>query len=291
MSDFRVIIDNANGFIGKQLSRELQREKINFEYESEETRNLERNDVLILNSWGTVPKSSALHPEIELERSLIPLILKISKLGARKPGHIIFVSSAGAIYSGEPDLIDEITSLAPTSYYGAGKASAEMFLRVAALQFKIPLTIVRPSNVFGPGQIYRKGFGIVPTIFHAIHNGEAMELWPSSMEKKDYIYVTDFIGAMLKIIRAAPPAIECPAVFNISSGFHANAFDLISLSESISGRPCLILKNVSASSAVCMNALPNNARFSQQFSWFASVNLREGITRTFMWLNAKKLNL
>ncbi len=291
MSDFRVIIDNAGGFIGNQLSRELQREKINFESGIEKTLKLERDDVLILNCWGTVPKSSALNPEIELERSLIPLILRISKLVAQKPGHIIFLSSAGAIYGSEPELIDEITSLAPTSYYGAGKASAEMFLRVAAFQFKIPLTIVRPSNVFGPGQIYRKGFGIVPTIFHAIHNGEAMEIWPSSMEKKDYIYVTDFIGAMVKIIRASPPAIERPAVFNIASGFHANAFDLISLSESISGRPCLIPKNISSSSDVCMSALPSNARFSKQFSWFASVNLCEGIARTFTWLSATKVNL
>ena len=72
-----------------------------------------------------------------------------------------FISSGGTVYGNPPaQLIDESTHCAPLSYHGAGKVAIEAFLN-AFRAAGHAVTVLRPSNAYGPGQFLEQGFGLV----------------------------------------------------------------------------------------------------------------------------------
>ena len=79
---------------------------------------------------------------------------------------LVYLSSGGAVYG---DTFEEFNTenlpLKPLSYYGAGKAAVEKFLLAYQSQTGNKILILRPSNLYGPGQNIREGFGIIPAVF------------------------------------------------------------------------------------------------------------------------------
>lgn len=47
---------------------------------------------------------------------------------------------------------------------------------------------MRPSNIHGPDQVERTGFGIVSTCFSKIICGETVPVWGDGTIVRDYLY-------------------------------------------------------------------------------------------------------
>ena len=89
----------------------------------------------------------------------------------------------------------------PISYHGAGKVAVEAFLHAYASLSRGSVTILRPSNLYGPGQPYRKGFGIVRTILEHIRSGIPIEIWGDGEIVRDYIYIDDFLKICMLVAK------------------------------------------------------------------------------------------
>jgi len=115
-------------------------------------------DYLLHFAWDTTPGTSKAQPAFEAVNNLLPTFRLIEQLHSLSGIQLIFVSSSGAIYdeSGASSF-SELSPLNPKSYYGAGKLAVEMFLRAYSAQTTHPVVLVRPSNVYGPGQSRANG--------------------------------------------------------------------------------------------------------------------------------------
>ena len=66
--------------------------------------------------------------------------------------------------------------------------------------------VVRASNVYGPGQLPRRGQGVIAHWVKAILDGEPIQLIGDPATRRDYIYITDLADALVRCTDAiAPP--------------------------------------------------------------------------------------
>src|SRR6185436_17508199 len=76
-------------------------------------------------------------------------------------------------------------------------------------------SVLRLSNVYGPGQRFGTGQGVVGYWFRALRDGEPIRLFGDPETIRDYVYVDDVAAAFLAAHCASRPL---PPVLNIGSG-------------------------------------------------------------------------
>jgi len=291
-----IALQKSSGFLGARMAAFLSANAAFELVPAEPNANLPI-DVLLLNGWGSVPSSSAGQPLAEITLSVMPLLQFVAGFSTAPPKHVVFFSSAGAVYANRTadscaGWLPEAAELSPNSPYGAGKIAAEAFLRAESARLGFALTILRITNVYGPGQAMRAGFGIVPAIYQTLAADAVMSLWPSSRQPRDYLFIDDFLSALLALLSAPVPK-ALTQVFNLGSGVNASVPELIVIAKALLQKnsaqtpPSQNSFKTSAPFAQLRDAeiaLPTAVAFQQAFNWRAQVSLKEGIARTFAYL-------
>ena len=143
---------------------------------------------------ATTPGDTVWSPSAEAEASLLPALRFLECLQDFPESRVIFVSTGGALY-GNAEGANETTIPAPGSYHGAGKVALEAFFSVLGQRRPGGLTILRPSNIYGPGQALRAGFGIIPTLLERARDGGKVTIWGDGSSVRDYLYIDDMVAA------------------------------------------------------------------------------------------------
>ncbi len=230
---------------------------------------------------SSTPGSSAGHPLHELESNLRVTLALIEALQNAPHCNLLFVSSGGTLY-GDKTITPatESSKIGPMSYHGAAKAAAEHFISAWAQQFSRSATILRPSNIYGPGQTARQGFGIIPTTFAKIMNNEALEIWGDGNAVRDYLYIDDFIQLCLAIVDT--PMSCGTKTLNAGSNTGTSLNELLSLIEIVTGRSIRTVQNakrqVDASHVVI-----DSSEARRLLGWVPQTPLEDGLKQTWEW--------
>lgn len=147
-------------------------------------------DAVVLLGWPTIPAESARHPSTELGGLQTVLQLLDVLYRRQSSPHLVFVSSAGAV--GRDGSF--------SSYYGAAKLFGEHALSLYARDTGAPVTVVRPTNFYGPGQSKRPGFGLINTAFECLEQGKPISVYGDGELKRDFFYVDDCADLMHRAI-------------------------------------------------------------------------------------------
>lgn len=235
-------------------------------------------DLIIHTASTCTPGSSADHPSKEGEDNLLPLLRLIEVLSKHPPRQFIFLSSGGTVY-GNPEQLDvkEDTPRLPISYHGAAKSAAELFLQAFA-HTGYPVTILRPSNVYGPGQVGPTGFGLIRTILQHMQSSTPMEIWGDGSTLRDYLYIDDLVEAMLQVQRQS-----CIGIFNVGTGTGHSVHEVIACAESVTERKLSVIQKPVRISDV-KGIVLNCSKLNKATGWRPSTNLQSGIRQTWQWL-------
>jgi len=111
--------------------------------------------------------------------------------------YFVFISSGGAIY-GEPKYlpVDENHEKNPISNYGISKLKGEFLTKKILSQSKINYSIIRPSNIYGPGQ---KTENVVAKFIKLMRNKEEVKIFGDGSSSRDYIYIDDLVEIILRL--------------------------------------------------------------------------------------------
>lgn len=237
--------------------------------------------VVIHVASASTPGSSAAQPLLELEENLRPTLALLQALQQRPELPLIYVSSGGTLYGRHThDHAAESAPIAPRSYHGAGKIAAEHFIATWCNQFRASATILRPSNLYGPGQVERAGFGIIPTAFGKIMRGETLHVWGDGSALRDYLYIDDFIRLCVAVLDDEHS--QSADVVNACCDLSVSLNELFAFIEAVTGKT--LQRSYDASRAVDMqNVAMQATRARQHYGWAPIVTLREGIERTWAW--------
>jgi len=114
----------------------------------------------------------------------------LAKTGAAK---CLYFSTTSVYSDVVTDLaITEETPIAPTSLYGAAKFAGECVLKQVADKAGIPVVILRPCMVYGPGDT-SQAYGPARFI-QSIRREGRVRLFGDGAEGRDYVFIRDLVA-------------------------------------------------------------------------------------------------
>jgi len=251
LTDKRILITGADGFIGSHLTEMLSREGCKIRalayYNS-------------FNSWGWLEESECKnnieivtgdirdpHLCMEITRN-IDIVFHLAALIAipysyRAPASYVETNVKGTlnlcqaavqngirrfIHTSTSEVygtalyvpIDEKHPLQPQSPYSASKIGADAIAMSYYHSFHLPVTIARPFNTYGPRQSAR---AIIPTIIGQIASGKKKIHIGDTRPTRDFNYVTDTCRGMVALAKCDKATGE---VVNIGSNTEISIHDL-----------------------------------------------------------------
>lgn len=283
MSRHDVLLLGGAGFIGSALARRLEQEQISARIVGHHgperlEQVLPRCGTVIHLASATTPGSSANHPGLELGN--LALTLRLLELMQTQPEtHLIFFSSGGTVYGNPGRLpVTEDTPIASLSNHGAGKASQEAFCH-AFRAYGHAVTILRPSNAYGPGQTIRSGFGLVRTMLEHLRMGTTMEIWGDGENIRDFIYIDDIVDATVRLINLPQDS----STYNLGSGMGFSINQVRAIVEAACGKELQTIFRPARGIDV-RSVVLDNTRLNARLGWQPAIGLTEGVARTWNWL-------
>ncbi|MAP94044.1 MAG: NAD-dependent epimerase [Ponticaulis sp.] len=170
----------------------------------------------------------------DIEKNVIPHIAFIKHAIEAGVERFVFLSSGGTVY-GTPQAIPipETHPCNPISSYGLTKFVTEKYLQMFGDVDDLDYVIVRLSNPFGPGQVFKNSQGLIPAIIEKFKQNEPVTILGDGSSERDYIYIDDAITALVKIVGNDQVA---KSVLNIGSGKGKSVLDVVGAVEAALGR-------------------------------------------------------
>lgn len=278
-----VLLLGGAGFIGSALANRLQQENINAHVVGRhDAGQLERllpccGTVIHLAS-ATTPGSSAAHPSLELPNLALTLHL-LELMQTQSDTHLIFFSSGGTVYGNPRQLpVTEDAPMAPLSNHGAGKVSQEAFCQAFRARGHA-VTIIRPSNAYGPGQTPKTGFGLIRTMLECVRLGTPLEIWGDGENVRDFIYIDDIVEACMRLINLPQDS----ETYNLGCGIGYSINQLRGVIATICSKELSATYRTGRDIDV-RNVVLDNSYLRARLGWQPTVTLPDGIARTWRWL-------
>lgn len=143
--------------------------------------------------------NSFLYPELFAETNVMGTVnlLRAARLHERRLHHISTDEVYGDLALDDPAKFTPDSRYNPSSYYSAGKAASDHFVRAAWLQFQVPVTLSNCSNNYGPYQHVEK---FIPRQITNILTRVKPKLYGAGTNVRDWIHVDDHNSAVLDIL-------------------------------------------------------------------------------------------
>lgn len=300
----KILILGAAGFIGRHLAERMaaQGKEVfaatrspatfnhpricnivaSYEHASDFGPLVEQADAVIHAASSTTPGSTAAKPQ--LEGNLRTTLALIEALQAAPECRVLFLSSAGTLYGDRDRPAREDDALRPRSYHGAGKAAAEFFLQAWTTQFSGTAVVIRPSNVYGPGQSAGKGFGIIPAALECALHGRPLTIWGDGSNVRDYLFVEDFVALCERALAATfDPGAH---VFNAAYGEGLTLTALLDRIDAVTRRP--VQRVHAPARAVDVHSITVDGEAARsRLEWQPSISVEEGLRRTWQWFSTR----
>tara|TARA_R100001443_G_scaffold12706_1_gene22400 strand:- start:462 stop:1457 length:996 start_codon:yes stop_codon:yes gene_type:complete len=200
----------------------------------------------------------------------------------------VFYSSSACMYPShnqeDPDnpLCSEDSAYPanPDSEYGWEKLFSERLFLSAFRNFGLDVRIARFHNIFGPEGIYDGGKEKAPAaLCRKVAKSEgSIDVWGPGTQTRSFLYIDECIEAMQRLM-----ASDFKDPVNIGSEEMISINDLGKMIIDISGKECII-DNVEGPLGV-MGRNSDNRLIQQKLGWAPSMPLRDGIKKTYEWIN------
>jgi GDP-D-mannose 3',5'-epimerase len=234
---------------------------------------------------------------IETHKALCMLSVLINThllLAARHHGvERFFFSSSACVYSiykqGSPDVapLKETDSYPamPEDGYGWEKLFSERMCRHFTDEFEVDARVARYHNVYGPNGTFEGGREKAPAAMcrkvaeAKLSGGHDIEIWGDGEQTRSFMYIDDCIRGTRAIMDSN---IEEP--INLGSSELVTVNRLVDIVEEIAGTSLKRRYDVSAPKGV-RGRNSDNTLIRDRLGWEPSITLRVGLEHTYRWVH------
>lgn len=153
---------------------------------------------------------------------------------AAQVGHFLQISTS-SVY-GRFATGDESAPLAPVSPYGITKLAAEHLCHAYAVNFGLPITILRLFSVYGPGQRPDMGYHI---FMRALLDGTTITVDGDGSDSRSNTYVDDCVEGL--VLAFEQPAASVGETFNIGGGEEVTVNQVLAQLQELAGKRATIV--------------------------------------------------
>ena len=179
------------------------------------------------------------------------------------------------------DYRGNVSCAGPRACYDESKRMAETLCWIYRSAFRVPVKVIRPFNVYGPGQRLDDR-RIVPDLISAALDRRPLVLHGDGRATRAFCYVSDAIRAMFRILLSDADG----EAFNVGNDEREISMaDFAREVARIAGPPELpVIHEASAEPDYLTDnpqrRCPDLTKLRTRFSWRPMVTLREGLDRT-----------
>lgn len=267
----KIALTGADGFIGQAVTKELENkpdielkvfdlQKYNL-LDSESLKDFVENQNIIIHLAGV---NRGTNFELVQVNTLGTLSL-LEAVAKYAPSARIIFASTFQVYL-------------PQSLYGLSKKFAEDLLTQYGMNHGIKSTILRLSNVYGPGG---KPFynSVIATFAHLIKQGEKLQINGDGSQERDYVYVGDVADAFVKA--AFYNQTESTEVVDICTTESSSLNQIIETIEEITDKKVEVVYNKAGKEVPWPTRDKNFERAKKVLGWEPKTLLKEGLAQVF----------
>ena len=193
----------------------------------------------------------------------------------------ILVTSTSEVYGTARYVpIDEKHPLQPQSPYSASKIGADAIAMSFYNSFKLPITIVRPFNTYGPRQSAR---AVIPTIISQIASGMKEIKLGDLSPTRDFNYVADTCRGFIELAKCDKAIGE---TVNIGSNFEISIKDTLDLIKDIMQSDVRFItdeQRIRPENSEVFRLWCDNTKIRELTGFEPKYSIREGLEKTVEW--------
>jgi dTDP-glucose 4,6-dehydratase len=176
-----------------------------------------------------------------------------------------------------PDLLfTEETPLHTSSPYSASKASSDLLTLAYHRTFKLPVTISRCSNNYGPYQFPEK---LIPLMIANALNNKPLPVYGRGENVRDWLYVEDHCKAIDIIMRKG----RIGEVYNIGGHNEMRNIDIVKLILQELGKGEDLITFVTDRAGHDLRYAIDPAKIHRELGWLPETKFADGIQKTIRW--------
>lgn len=277
--DLEILVTGHTGFIGRALAETLRRLGVNWLGVSRSTgHDLTDPAVLdrlprartIVHLAGRAAILDSWTDPADFFRANHDTTLHVLEHARRTGAHVLALSSY--MYGIPKRLpIDESHPVACRNPYAWSKRAGELLCEAYASDFRVPVTVLRPFNIYGPHQ---SEIQLVPYLVAQAMAGEAISL-ADLQPRRDWLWIDDLVGAMQAVIARRPKDF---CVYNVGFG---KSFSVREVVDEVIAQ--LGPRRIDCRNEIRKNEIPDcvcdASRFQRAFGWRPRTSLAEGIAQ------------
>ncbi len=173
-------------------------------------------------------------------------------------------------------LFTEKTPIHTSSPYSASKASADLLVLAYFRTYKLPVTLSRCSNNYGPYQFPEK---LIPLMIANAINDRQLPVYGKGENIRDWIYVEDHCRAIDVILKKG----RIGEVYNVGGHNEMRNIDIVKLILSELGKPESLITFVADRAGHDLRYAIDPTKIHCELGWIPETRFEEGIKRTIAW--------
>lgn len=314
-----VLVTGAGGFIGHHLVKRLKKDGywvrgVDLKYPEYESSAADEFEILDLRRWdnclmatrGGIDVVYNLAADMGGIGYITNFLADIARNNILINAHMLeasrqngiqryLFSSSACVYAQSKQKNPEVTPLReddafpaePEPGYGWEKLYAEELCRYYWHDYKFETRIVRFHNVYGPLGKYQGGKEKAPAAISrkvalASNDGE-IEVWGDGQQTRSFMYIDDCVEGLIRIM-----ASDYRDALNLGTDELVTIDQLVDLVCETAGKNLTKRHNTSGPQGV-RGRNSDNSLLRKVLGWEPSIMLREGLQRTYPWIEAELL--
>jgi GDP-D-mannose 3', 5'-epimerase len=208
-----------------------------------------------------------------------------------------FYASSACVYNGDKQKSPEVIPLKeedaypalPEDGYGWEKLFSERMCRHFEEDFGLQCRVARYHNVYGPMGTWTGGREKAPAaicrkvIEAKVSGKDEIEIWGDGKQTRSFMYIDDCTFGTQAIVES-----EIHEPINLGSSELVTINQLVDIVEEIAGVKLNRKYNLNAPKGV-NGRNSDNTKIKQYLGWEPSIPLKEGLTRTYQWIESQML--
>jgi len=242
-----------------------------------------RPDIVFHLAAHFANQNSIDHPETDLLVNGLGTLKVLEYANIAKVDRVVVAGSGCAVYGHNapiPYSEDMPPTLRYTTPYQIHKLLGELYAYWFHEYYKLPVTVVRYFNVYGPGEVPGRYRNVIPNFIYWALNKQPLPITGSGEETRDFTYVEDAVEATI-LAAVKEEAVGEP--FNIAGGREIKIRYLAELINNLTGNTAGIVYKPRRDWDRHLRRLASIEKAKKILGWQPKTPFEEGLKKTVEW--------
>lgn len=176
----------------------------------------------------------------------------------------------------EPHDADENYPLVTASPYSASKAGSDLLALAYAKTYKLPVTVTRASNNYGPYQFPEK---LIPLMISNALDGKNLPVYGDGQQIRDWLYVDDHCTAIRAVLHKG----RAGEVYNIGGNCSLPNLEVVHRILKATGQPESLITYVADRPGHDRRYALTSAKLEKETGWSPQMDFERGLQQTVDW--------